>query len=151
MDDLARLVAIEEIRQLKARYFRHMDMRDFDAMTQVFCRDAIFDCSDGSRIQDADGAWKGEAGPVTHGRDAIMAWIRQAFADRTSAHHGHCHEVTIESATQARGIVAMQDHIRSRDRETRIMEAMGYYHERYRVEDGAWRIAETRLIRLFRG
>jgi hypothetical protein len=31
MDALARLVAIEEIRQLKARYFRLMDTRDFDA------------------------------------------------------------------------------------------------------------------------
>jgi hypothetical protein len=30
MDRIERLIAIEEIKQLKARHFRLMDMRDFD-------------------------------------------------------------------------------------------------------------------------
>jgi hypothetical protein len=29
------------------------------------------------------------------------------------------------------------------------VQAAGHYHERYRVEEGAWRIAETRLTRLY--
>ena len=60
MNDIARLIAIEEIRQLKARYFRLMDTRDFDAMACVFCRDAVFDCTEGSRFMPVGGAWKGE-------------------------------------------------------------------------------------------
>ncbi|MGH6739732.1 MAG: nuclear transport factor 2 family protein [Bradyrhizobium sp.] len=47
MDAVAKLIAIEEIKQVKARYFRLMDTRDFDGMADVFCRDAVFDCSEG--------------------------------------------------------------------------------------------------------
>jgi hypothetical protein len=149
MDDIARLIAIEEIRQLKSRYFRFMDMRDFDAMAQVFCRDAVFDCSEGSRVLPLDGDWKGDAGPVITGRDAIMIWIRGAFMHRTSVHHGHCHEITLTSGTEAHGIIAMEDYIRAADRETALVHAAGHYHEHYRVEDGSWRIAATKLTRLF--
>lgn len=149
MDDIARLIAIEEIKQLKARYFRLMDTRDFDGMAMVFCRDALFDCSEGFGFLPVGGKWQGEIGPITRGRDAIMAWIRAAFANQTSAHHGHCHEVTIDSATEAHGIIAMEDYIRGLDRVTKIVHAAGHYHERYRFEDGAWRIAATKLTRLF--
>jgi hypothetical protein len=151
MNDIFRLMAIEEIRQLKARYFRLMDTRDFDAMAHVFCRDAVFDCTEGSRFTPVGGACKGESGPIVKGRDAIITWIRQAFLNRTSVHHGHCHEITIESATEAHGIIAMEDYIRGLDRETKFLHAAGHYHERYRFEDGAWRIAETKLTRLFTG
>jgi hypothetical protein len=149
MDSLAKLIAIEEIKQLKARYFRLMDTRDFDAMARVFCRDAIFDCSEGSRILPVGGPWRGDIGPVTRGRDAIMTWIRESFRNRTSVHHGHCHEVTIDSETEAHGIIAMEDYIRGVDREAKLLHAAGHYHERYRFEDSAWRIAETKLTRLF--
>jgi hypothetical protein len=144
-------MAIEDIKQLKARYFRFMDTRDFDSMAQVFCVDAQFDCSEGMRVQPVGGDWQGPIGPVVEGRDAIMAWIREAFRERTSVHHGHCHEVTIVSETEAHGIIAMEDYIRSHDRQTKLIHAAGHYHERYRVEDGAWRIAKTRLTRLFTG
>lgn len=48
------------------------------------------------------------------------------------------------------GIIAMEDHIRGLDRETKLIQAAGHYYERYRFEDDAWRIAETKLVRLFR-
>jgi SnoaL-like domain len=149
MDSLAKLIAIEEIKQLKARYFRCMDTRDFDGMAQVFCRGAKFDCSEGGRVLPVGGTWKGEAGPVTHGRDAIMAWITESFRNATSVHHGHCHEIAIDSDTEAHGIIAMEDYIRGLDRETHFVHGAGHYHERYRHEGGAWRIAETKLTRLF--
>src|ERR1700761_9248280 len=97
MDIIHKLMAIEDIKQLKARYFRFMDTRDFDSMAQVFCGDAVFDCSEGMRVQPVGGDWQGPVGPVVEGRDSIMAWIREAFRERTSVHHGHCHEVTIVS------------------------------------------------------
>lgn len=45
MSDLERLVAIEEIKNLKARYFRAMDTGDWDVLQTVFATDAVFDCS----------------------------------------------------------------------------------------------------------
>lgn len=149
MDGLATLLAIEEIKQLKGRYFRFMDTRDFDAMAMVFCRDATFDCTEGGRCLPVGGSLQGEPGPVTHGRDAIMAWIRGSFVNSTSVHHGHCHEVTINSDNEAHGIVAMEDYIRGLDRSTKLVHGAGHYHERYRFEDGEWRIAQTKLTRLF--
>jgi SnoaL-like domain len=151
MDHIARLIAIEEIKQLKARYFRLMDTRDFAGMAYVFCADAVFDCSEGSRFLPVGGAWKGNVGPIVRGREPIMAWIRASFLNRTSVHHGHCHEVTIDSESEAHGVIAMEDYIRGLDRETKILHAAGHYHERYRFEEDAWRIAETKLTRLFTG
>jgi hypothetical protein len=51
IDPVARLIAIEEIKQLKARYFRCMDTKDFVGLRTVFADDATFDasCSSSSR------------------------------------------------------------------------------------------------------
>jgi hypothetical protein len=150
MDNLAKLIAIEEIKQLKARYFRLMDTRDFDGMAQVFCRDAVFDATEASLVTPLDGVPQGPTGSIKQGRDQIMVWIRESYANRSSAHHGHCHEVTIDSAVAAHGIIAMEDYIRAGDRQTEFVHAIGHYHETYRFEDGAWRIATIKLTRLFR-
>ena len=150
MDAVERLMAIEEIKQLKSRYFRCVDTHDWAGLAQIFCRDAVFDCSVGlQHLPLGGGAPVGPEGPVTVGRDAIVAWINRGLSEQTSCHHGHGHEITVESPTEASGIVAMEDRIFAADRTTLRLHAAGHYHERYRVEDGAWRIAHTRLTRLF--
>ena len=75
--------------------------------------------------------------------------IRDAFANQTSVHHGHCHEITIDSDSEAHGVIAMEDYIRGLDRKTHLLHAAGHYWETYRYEDGAWRIASSKLTRLF--
>jgi hypothetical protein len=149
LDNVAKLLAIEEIKQLKARYFRLLDTRDYEAMAQVFCQDAVFDCTAGSRVTPIVGPVRGVIGPIVHGRDAIMTWIQEVFANATCVHHGHCHEVTITSETEAHGIIAMENYTFRLDRETKFLHGAGYYYERYRFERDAWRIAETKLVRLF--
>ena len=149
MDPLARLIAIEEIKQLKARYFRCMDTRLWEEVGQTFTRDGVFDCSQGFQHTPLGGEPIGVEGPVTTGRDAIVAWIRDAFVKQTSLHHGHCHEVAIDSETEAHGVIAINDEIRDASRTRRLLAASGHYWERYRFEDGAWRIAHIRLTRLF--
>jgi hypothetical protein len=149
MDTLDRLVAIDEIQQLKARYFRTLDLRDWDGMAQVFAKDAVFDFSVGMQIAPLGGKPEGPVGPIIRGRDAIIAWVRQAYADHTAVHHGHCHEVTIDSETEAHGVIAMNDLIRDASRTKTLLSAAGHYWERYHFEDGQWRIAHTRLTRLF--
>jgi hypothetical protein len=149
MDALAKLLAIEEIKQLKARYFRTMDTRDFAGMKQVFAHDIRFDCSEGFLFTPLGGDPIGSVGPVTEGRDNVMAWITHSMSGFTSVHHGHCHEITIDSDTEAHGVIAMADYIRAGDRTTQLIEGAGHYWEKYRFEDGAWRIAETKLTRLF--
>ncbi len=149
MTPIDRLIAIEEIRQLKARYFRAVDTRDYPLMGQTFCKDAHFDFSLCMTVHPLGGEPVGAAGPVIEGRAAIMAWIEASMAGFTSCHHGHCHEVTIDSATEAHGVIAMNDEIRDASRTRRLLGASGHYWEKYRFEDGAWRIAHIKLTRLF--
>ena len=46
MEPLERLLAIEEIKQTKARYFRFIDTKDRDGLASVFSRDAVLDHTD---------------------------------------------------------------------------------------------------------
>src|SRR5712691_3739618 len=94
------LVAIEEIRSLKARYFRHMDTKDWEAFADEFTADAIMDTS-------------GEAGGgVIEGRREIVSFVRNAIREVTTVHHGHMPEINIVSPTEATGIWAMEDMLR---------------------------------------
>jgi hypothetical protein len=149
MDDIARLAAIEEIKVAKGRYLRLIDTRDYDALTDVLTVDMSFDATDAIRVTPVGGEPEGPLGQVVSGRDAVIAFFRESLAGVTSTHHGHCHEVTIDSDTEAHGIVAMEDELRALDRKTRYTHGMGHYHERYRLEDGRWKIASIRLTRLF--
>ena len=69
MDATSKLWAIEEIKQLKSRYFRTMDTRDWKGMAQVFARDIIFEFPEG--------------GKVTKGRDAVSATRAARIASST--------------------------------------------------------------------
>ena len=151
MDPIAKLVAIEEIQQLKARYFRMMDLRDWQGMGETFTRDALFDYTVGLQVPAPDGTPPAPDGPVWRGRETIMDMAKQVYAETTSVHHGHCHEVSIDSPTEAHGVIAMESWSRGPDRTTKIGRTRGHYVETYRHEDGAWRIAETKVVPLFKG
>ena len=43
MDAAEQLLAIEDIKQLKARYFRCMDTKDWDGFAAVFAPNAVLD------------------------------------------------------------------------------------------------------------
>jgi hypothetical protein len=134
---MLRLLAIEEIKQLKARYFRYMDTRQWSELASVFARDAHLDTD----------------GFAADGRDGIVAFLQRVLRDARTVHHGHMPEITITSATTAHGIWAMFDYVEfvtSDPNETapRGLFGYGHYEEDYVVEDQAWRIAKLRLTRL---
>jgi SnoaL-like domain len=135
-DPLTRLLAIEEIKQLKARYFRCMDTRRWTEMASVFSRDAHLD-TDGS---------------TADGRDGIIAFLQRVLRDARSVHHGHMPEITIISPTTAHGIWAMFDCVEFTPPDPgdapQGLFGYGHYEEDYVVEDEAWRIANLRLPRL---
>src|SRR4051794_14869257 len=87
---------IEQIKQLKARYFRTMDMKDWDAMRQVFTDDAVIDTT-------------ASGGPVVTGGDEFIAYLKATIGDVLTVHHGHMPEIELTSATTARGIWSMED------------------------------------------
>jgi hypothetical protein len=151
MTPLETLLAIEEIRQLKARYFRCVDTKDWDGFASVFTDDVVLDRTYGSSIRNP---WTGEWNPplaqepqLVRGRDEVMATVRGVVANLQTVHHGHMPEIAFVDARNANGIWAMEDELR--DREGRlIVIGKGHYHEAYRMTDDGWRIASFRLTRL---
>jgi SnoaL-like domain len=143
MDAVDKLLAIEEIKQVKARYFRTMDTKDWDAYAEVFAPDAVMDM----RSEMRDGVTEGEG--VTTGNRAIAEFVKGSIDVVTTVHHGHMPEITFTSDTTANVIWAMEDKLRWPDGyPIKTMHGYGHYHETYRCIDGAWKIQTIRLTRL---
>ncbi len=139
MDAIEKLVAIEEIKNLKARYFRFVDTKNWPEYRQVFADDVDFDISDDM----PEGAFIGA--------DKAVDAARQGLADCTSIHHGHCPEIEILSETSARGIWAMEDMLRWSDTSDfpgQTLHGYGHYFEEYEKVSGRWLIKKMKLSRL---
>jgi SnoaL-like domain len=129
----AALADIEAIRQLKARYFRLMDSHAWTEFGEVFCRDAVLAGGDQQ---------------IT-GRSAVVAFVSRMSDGVRSAHQGFLPEIEILGSGAARGTWAMSDYYEVRGTDPPVgFTGFGHYHDRYAYEDGAWRIAASRLTRI---
>ena len=151
MDPLQRLIAMEDIRAVKARYFRCVDTKDWAALAAVFTPDIVFDRTHSGSIRDP---WSGEGVPpvtgapvLVRGREAVVAMIRGVVENLITVHHGHMPEFTFEADDAARVIWAMSDELRDRERRL-ILTGRGHYHELYRRSAEGWAIAACKLVRL---
>jgi len=143
MNDVERFTAVEDIHQLKARYFRCMDTKDWDGFADVFAPNAVMDIN-----EDLGGAVGDDAG-IIHGNRAIADSVRGFVDDVLTVHHGHMPEIEVTSPTTARGIWAMEDMLRWPDgAPMRELHGYGHYHETYEKVDGRWCITTIRLSRL---
>lgn len=138
----AMLVEIERIRQLKARYFRFMDGKDWAGWRALFTDDLVARMDAAVSARGVDGK---TCDPI-HGADAFVASVRAAIDHCITVHHGHMAEIAIETPTQASGIWAMADIVEWPGE--RLLRGYGHYHETYRKEAGEWRIASLHLTRL---
>jgi hypothetical protein len=138
MDTTARLEAIEEIKKLKARYFRFVDTKQWDSLKALFTPDATFE-TDESGLEAVDSL------------DAFMTAVCAGLQGCVSVHHGHCPEIEFSSDSTASGIWPMEDKLyfdESPPRPLRSLHGMGHYHETYEKRGGAWKIASWKLTRL---
>ena len=142
MEPVERLMATEEIKQLKARYFRCMDTKDWAGFEQVFAADAVMDMSSEMRDQTTRGG-------ITRGAAQIAAMVRAVVGPVVTVHHGHMPEIDITSPTTASGVWAMEDKLRwPEGSPVRTMHGYGHYHETYERTDEGWRIKTITLTRL---
>lgn len=123
----------EAIKQLKARYFRTMDTKDWDGMRRVFTDDVVMDTSS-------------SGGGVITGADAFMAFLSETLAGVVTVHHGHMPEIALTSPTTATGIWALHDLLVWPN--GRRLVGYGHYHETYERVGDEWRIASSKLTRL---
>ena len=89
MDDL------EEIKKLKARYFRGLDSKDWDLYQDVFAEDVHVDLTVAG-------------GEVYRGRDQFMAYARGLKLVQ-SVHQGHMPEIELTSPSTATGVWSFED------------------------------------------
>jgi uncharacterized protein (TIGR02246 family) len=124
---------LEAIRQLKARYFRTMDTKDWDGMRQVFTADVVMDTTE-------------SGGGLVTGADEFLAFLREALDGATTVHQGHTPEIELTSETTATGIWALNDIVIWPN--GMRLDGYGHYHETYVKGPDGWRIASSKLTRL---
>jgi uncharacterized protein (TIGR02246 family) len=124
---------IEAIRQLKARYFRTMDTKDWSGMRQVFADDVVMDTTEAG-------------GGLIEGADAFIAFLRETLADTVTVHQGHMPEIDLTSETTATGTWALNDIVIWPN--GMRLDGYGHYHETYERGPDGWRITSSKLTRL---
>lgn len=147
MDDVKKLMAIEEIRNLKARYFRLQDNKLWDEYRELFLDDSVFDATE-ALVDPVDGEpHPAQASAPVIGRDAIVAYVSSGLnAHVRSFHEGFMSEVEILWDDSARAIWPMEDRVWFTP--GRLMHGFGYYHETYRRVDGRWYIQTLKITRI---
>ncbi|TRW45269.1 nuclear transport factor 2 family protein [Georgenia yuyongxinii] len=134
----------EEIKSLKARYFRYIDTKQWDRLRTVFTDDASF-----------DGLWASAPTP-----EAFIETISKNLgrSDVVTVHQGFMPELRALDADRARGIWGMEDYLTWPAGERaylgvsvpgqRGIRGYGHYEEDYRRTSDGWRISFLRLTRL---
>ena len=133
MDDATALLETEAIKQLKARYCRHLDTKDWQAWRSLLTDDFL---SDTSRA----------GGKVIQGADDFVAFTRKSLRSQATVHQVHAPEIELTSATTARGVWALEDVVRFGPGVN--LRGYGHYTETYEKVDGQWLIASSTLTRL---
>jgi hypothetical protein len=128
---------IEQIKQLKARYFRFLDTKDWEAFADLFTEDCVHYLPQ-------------ESAKTAISNAEYLRDIKMQLGDGTTTHHGHMPEITLLSDTEAEGIWAMFDYVETELPTGPIkIQGYGHYFETYRKgSDGVWRISSKRNVRL---
>jgi hypothetical protein len=94
---------LEAIRQLKARYCRFLDNKDWLAWRSLFTDDFVSDTSEAG-------------GLVIKGADNFVSFVRTHVGGprKTTIHQVHAPELELISQSTAKGIWAFEDFVRSR-------------------------------------
>ena len=148
MTESERLAIIEEIRRIKAVYFRGVDTEDGDLVRSILAEDCVLDyrgcCTDPKSGTDFLPAMN----VILKGR---ASWQSGAFSKTgmTSVHQGHQAEIRVDSREGACAVWAMTDRIyMPAGAPFGVMRGFGYYHETYVREADGWKIATIRIERL---
>jgi hypothetical protein len=153
MDALEGLRSLEEIRQVKYRCLRCVDLKLWDEIGDVFTPDADLDYGTiayGKALQIA-------------GRPEIVTFFRTKLGpDTLTSHSAGQPEITVDgtgtsagtgtgtsagTGTGATGIWQVRDTVLA-TRHRLLITGAAFHHDRYeRGQDGRWRMAGTRCVR----
>ncbi len=134
MSDIERLVALEDIRMLKARRDQAIDTKDWELYHSLHAPHHVS---------------HNEGHPRWEGPDAMIEGTRNATATYKTVHHSHTPDITFQSPTKAKGIWGMEDLLFDKDTLELMIHGFGFYHEEYEKIDGEWKFVWRQLKRTF--
>lgn len=142
MSDIEWLVALEEIRQLKARRDRYVDAHDWDAYQALHAPDHV----------SYHAAIPGEEEPVAWtSSEEMIRNVRKIMTeiDTITVHHSYDPEIVLDTLTSARGIWAMTAAkvAEGLDGKPAWQITYGNYYETYEKRDGQWLFTTRRWHR----
>lgn len=131
--DVTDLIECRAIEQLKYRYMRAVDTKDWALLASTLEPDVT--------------AVYGDRLSFTNAADLVRVLSRLMDENMITVHHLHQPEIEVDGDT-ATGTWALMDRvIRTKDRV--MIEGGSIYHDRYRRGAGGWRIARTTYVRLY--
>jgi SnoaL-like domain len=139
MDAVEAICSVEEIRQVKYRYLRCVDLKLWDELGDTLTEGAILDFG----TTDFGGSLE------IAGRSEIVAFNRAKFGPGTlTAHTAAQPEITVDGDTAA-GVWSLRDTLLA-TRHGMIVTAAAFHYDRYeRGPDGCWRIARSSYARSY--
>jgi len=149
MDQCERLAAIEEIKQLKARYWRGVDSADGALVRSILAEDCVLDtmgcCTDPVTGIDH----MPQMNMVMRGRESFQLGNLEE-PRLVTVHQGHQCEIEVTSPTTAKGIWTFTDRffIPPGAPFTRLT-GYGHYHETYTNAADGWKLQTMRITRLW--
>ncbi|MBS0255295.1 MAG: nuclear transport factor 2 family protein [Proteobacteria bacterium] len=134
---LQQLSDLEEIRQLKSRYFRCIDTGNHAELATCFAEDVTVDYRGGGyRLQ-------------VSGRADMVEFIASAFhSDVVAMHHGHTPEITFVDADTAKGTWYLEDRFIDPARGEHTVGSSLYYDTYVRTAEG-WRLKHSEYDRVY--
>ena len=135
---LDEFLEIEEIKRLKYKYMRCVDLKLWDDLATVFVPEATVSYSAGHYSYE--------------GRDEILAWLKQGMESDGfhSTHSVHHPEIDLTGPDTATGIWKLEDTVVITDHDI-VISGAAFYHDRYVKQGAVWRFAERRFSMIYSG
>jgi hypothetical protein len=133
------LAALEEIRRVKYRYLRCVDLKLWDEIAEVFTPDAT-----------ADYGTRALGEPVRlSGRAEIVKFLRDSLGPGIiTVHFASQPEIDVEGTT-ASGTWSFEDTVIATEYRV-LIKGAAFYQDRYaRGADGRWQISHTGYVRTY--
>ena len=128
------LVTLEDVRQLKYRYLRTLDSKQWDDFADTLAPDV--DATYGKRL-------------AFTGRDAVVEYMRTSLPPTIiTVHQCHHPEITLDG-DHARGTWYLYDKVLVLEHRLMLTGAAFYDDDYVRGTDGVWRIARTSYVRTY--
>ena len=134
---IEQLVAIEEIKKLKARFFRFVDTKQWDAFARLFTDDAEL--------------FYPEYFDEPRSIAESVATNKNVLATGVSIHKGYMPEIEITGPLTATGVWGMTDHLWMEPgnfTNSSELFGSGHYFETYEKHGDTWLIKTLKLARL---